>query len=271
MSLKNCLVSFLVALLAAGSLPADPRGCNYGCREERCKHEKLRQAHHFYLEGRTLARRGYYRAAVDVLEHATELAPSEGRYHLLLAKVLRDDGNPAGAVMHLRMARETGDAVVRAEAAELLSALRAPPEPEAAARSAPRARSKPGSTAKAGATKGAKALYDRLGGADAVKAVVDDFVARVGDDKRIASFFAMTNLRNLKARLVEQIGQATGGPEVYKGADMKSVHKGMNIKPEHFDALVEDLVATLDKFKVPAKEKGELLAILGPMKSDIVE
>jgi hemoglobin len=51
---------------------------------------------------------------------------------------------------------------------------------------------------------------------------------------------------------------------------MKSAHRGMNVTDAQFNALVEDLVKTLDKFKVPAKEKGELLAILGPLKPDIV-
>jgi hemoglobin len=51
---------------------------------------------------------------------------------------------------------------------------------------------------------------------------------------------------------------------------MKTVHKGMRIRDNEFDALVEDLVKSLDKFKVPAKEKNELLGILGPMKPDIV-
>jgi hemoglobin len=51
---------------------------------------------------------------------------------------------------------------------------------------------------------------------------------------------------------------------------MKSAHRGMNITDAQFDALVEDLVRTLDKFNVPAKERGELLAVLGPMKPQIV-
>jgi hemoglobin len=52
---------------------------------------------------------------------------------------------------------------------------------------------------------------------------------------------------------------------------MKTTHAGMKITNGDFNALVEDLVAALDKFKVPAKEKEELLALLGPMKKDIVE
>ncbi len=116
-----------------------------------------------------------------------------------------------------------------------------------------------------------KSLYERLGGKEAITAVVDDFVGRVAADKRINGFFANANIPRLKMHLVNQICEASGGPCKYTGQDMKAVHKGMGITGEAFDALVGDLVATLDKFKVPAKEKGELLSVLGPMKKDIVE
>ena len=115
-----------------------------------------------------------------------------------------------------------------------------------------------------------KSLYDRLGGRDAIVAVVDDFVANVAADKRINGFFANTDIPRLKRLLVEQICAGTGGPCAYTGRDMKSAHRGMGVRDEHFGALVADLVKTLDKFKVPAKEKNELLGILGPMKTDIV-
>ncbi|HEX8184022.1 MAG TPA: group 1 truncated hemoglobin, partial [Blastocatellia bacterium] len=77
-------------------------------------------------------------------------------------------------------------------------------------------------------------------------------------------------LEAFKAKLVDQICQGTGGPCKYKGKDMASAHKGMNIGEADFNALVEDLVAALNKFKVPEAEKNELLAILGPMKPQIV-
>ena len=115
-----------------------------------------------------------------------------------------------------------------------------------------------------------KSLYDRLGGQPAIVAVVDDFVANVAADSRINARFANADIPRLKRLLVEQICQGTGGPCKYTGRDMKSSHRGMNVTDAQFNALVEDLVKTLDKFKVPATEKGELLAILGPMKSDIV-
>ena len=116
-----------------------------------------------------------------------------------------------------------------------------------------------------------KSLYERLGGKDAITAVVDDFVGRVAADNRINKFFAKANVPRLKMMLVDQICEATGGPCKYTGRDMKAAHKGMGITNADFDALVGDLVATLDKFKVGDREKQELLAALGPMRKDIVE
>jgi hemoglobin len=121
-----------------------------------------------------------------------------------------------------------------------------------------------------GAAAHPKSLYDRLGGRPAITAVVDDFVANVAADHRINRFFANANIGRLKARLVEQICQGTGGPCTYRGGDMRSVHAGMGIQSKHFNALIEDLGKSLNKFKVPAREQRELVAILGPMKKDIV-
>jgi len=116
-----------------------------------------------------------------------------------------------------------------------------------------------------------RSLYDRLGGKDSISAVVDDFVTRVAADERINRFFAQANVPRLKKNLADQICQATGGPCNYTGKDMKSAHQGMGISEPDFDALVQDLVASLDTFKVGEREKGELLAALGPMKKEIVE
>lgn len=115
-----------------------------------------------------------------------------------------------------------------------------------------------------------KSLYERLGGKPAITAVVDDFVGNVAADRRINERFSGANVPRLKQMLVDQICQGTGGPCVYKGDDMRSAHRGMKITAAEFDALVEDLVRSLDKFAVPAREKNELLGLLAPMKSDIV-
>ena len=122
-----------------------------------------------------------------------------------------------------------------------------------------------------GPMSGEKSLYDRLGGKPAITAVVDDFVGRVAADNRINGKFANSNIPRLKMMLVDQICQATGGPCTYTGRDMKSAHAGMGVSGSEFDALVGDLVVTLNKFKVPEREKNELLGALGPMKKDIAE
>jgi hemoglobin len=119
-------------------------------------------------------------------------------------------------------------------------------------------------------------LYDRLGGKPAITAVVDEFVARVAADKRINSFFAgvagdPNRLAAFKGKLVDQICEASGGPCKYTGKDMKSAHEGMGITEADFNALVEDLVGALDRFKVAPDDKQTLLGVLGPMKKDVVE
>ena len=126
-------------------------------------------------------------------------------------------------------------------------------------------------SAPAGSASVEKSLYDRLGGKTAITAVVDDLVGRVAADTRINGKFANANIPRLKSMLVDQICQASGGPCTYTGRDMKSAHAGMGVSGGDFDALVGDLVATLNKFKVPEREKNELLGALGPMKGDIVE
>ncbi len=117
----------------------------------------------------------------------------------------------------------------------------------------------------------AKSLYDRLGGKDAITAVVKEFLGNVVADKRINGFFKKADAAKLQTMLIDQICQATGGPCKYTGKDMKTAHKGMKIKEADFNALVEDLVKALDKFTVPKTEKDELLGALGGMKGDIVE
>ena len=114
-------------------------------------------------------------------------------------------------------------------------------------------------------------LYERLGGKGAITAVVDDFVARCAADSRINGKFARTDIARLKANLVDQVCEATGGPCTYGGRDMRTTHDGMSVTGGEFDALVADLVATLDKFGVGEADKGELLSALAPMRSDIVE
>src|SRR5206468_7134338 len=108
-----------------------------------------------------------------------------------------------------------------------------------------------------------KTLYLRLGGGTAIGAVVDDFLANVSADTRINHFFLDADMGKIKTGLVNLIGQATGGPENYTGRDMKTTHAGLGISEADFNALLEDLSRSLDKFRVGDKEKGGRLGLLG--------
>ena len=119
-------------------------------------------------------------------------------------------------------------------------------------------------------------LYKRLGEKKGITAVVDDFVGRCAKDDRISSFFAATaadpkRLDKFKGKLVVQICQVSGGKCKYKGKNMKAAHAGMGIQAEHFDAMVEDLTATMNQFNVKPADQKELIAKLAPMKRQIVE
>jgi hemoglobin len=124
------------------------------------------------------------------------------------------------------------------------------------------------------ATQTQKSLYERLGGYNAIAAVVDDFIGRLVSDKQFAPFFqghSTDSLKRIRQHIVDQFCEAAGGPCIYTGRDMKTSHKGLGITEPQWDAAAKHLVATLDKFKVPAKEKDELLAFVTSLKKDIVE
>ena len=119
-----------------------------------------------------------------------------------------------------------------------------------------------------------KSLYQRLGGYDALAAVVDDFVVRLVTDKQFEKFFAGhsdDSKKKIRQHILDQFCAATGGPCVYTGRDMKMSHSGLGITNAQWDAAAQHLAASLDKFKVPEKEKGEVLAFVTSLKKDIVE
>ena len=115
-----------------------------------------------------------------------------------------------------------------------------------------------------------KTLYDRLGGRDALIGIVEDFLANVAADKRIAPFFQGVDSQGLRQKLVDQLCELAGGPCKYTGRDMRAMHDGMAIQEEHWNAFVEDLKLSLDKFKVADPEAKDLLAIIEKMRDQIV-
>jgi len=116
-----------------------------------------------------------------------------------------------------------------------------------------------------------KSLYERLGGQPAIEAVVADFAGRVLADARVNKKFARSNAPRLGKNLTDFVCMATGGPCKYTGLSMKASHKNMAVTTAEFNALAEDLVATLNKFKVGEKERNDLMAAIGPLAKDIVE
>ncbi len=119
-----------------------------------------------------------------------------------------------------------------------------------------------------------KSLYERLGGYNAIAAVVDDFVGRLVADKQFEHFFvghSTDSKKRIRQHIVDQFCAAAGGPCIYTGRTMKDSHVGLNISEADWDAAAKHLVATLDKFKVPEPEKKDLLAFVTSLKADIVE
>ena len=119
-----------------------------------------------------------------------------------------------------------------------------------------------------------KSLYERVGGYDALAAVVDDFIVRLVTDKQFEKFFAGASndsKKRIRQHILDQFCAATGGPCVYTGREMKTAHGGLGITNAEWDAAAKHLGASLDKFKVPEKEKGEILAFVTGLKKDIVE
>jgi hemoglobin len=119
-----------------------------------------------------------------------------------------------------------------------------------------------------------KSLYERLGGYDAVAAVVDDFVVRLVTDKQFERFFvghSTDSKKRIRQHIVDQLCAAAGGPCVYTGRSMKDAHAGLGINEAEWDAAAKHLVASLDKFKVPEQEKRDLLAFVTTVKADIVD
>ncbi len=120
----------------------------------------------------------------------------------------------------------------------------------------------------------ADTLYARLGGYDAIAAVADDLLPRLMSDPQLDRFWkhrAADSVRREKQLLIDFLCASAGGPLYYVGRDMKTSHKGMGISEGDWQAFLGHVTATLDKFKVPARERAEVLAFMASTKKDIVE
>jgi hemoglobin len=116
-----------------------------------------------------------------------------------------------------------------------------------------------------------KSLYDRLGGQDAINALTESWVARVGGDDRANGKFARTDIPRLMKEVADQLCEVTGGPCTYTGRSMRETHDGMGVTAGEFDVAMQHLDAALDELHVSKADQGELVALIMPTRADIVE
>jgi len=114
-------------------------------------------------------------------------------------------------------------------------------------------------------------LHERLGGADALTAVVAAFYDRVLGDPALAPYFAETDRAWLETRQVQFLTEALGGPTGYRGRSMRKAHAELGVTGEDFDRVAAHLVATLESLEVAPALIGEVVAVVGPLKSEIVQ
>jgi hemoglobin len=117
----------------------------------------------------------------------------------------------------------------------------------------------------------AATLYDSMGGDSALRPAVDRFAAVVMADDRINFTFADTDMAKFKELLYQQLCNLSGGPCKYTGRDMRTAHAKLNINTAEFNALTEDLYIGLSQAGVPYRLQNKLVALLAPMKRQIVK
>ena len=113
-------------------------------------------------------------------------------------------------------------------------------------------------------------LQQDFGGEQGLTAIVDTFMDNMMADPRTQPFFEGKDLVRIKRELTEQFCVILGGDCVYSGRDMRTVHTGLKIDRNNFNALVEDLQQAMDTHKVPFRSQNKLLAVLAPMHREAV-
>ncbi|OVE83443.1 group I truncated hemoglobin [Natronolimnobius baerhuensis] len=113
-------------------------------------------------------------------------------------------------------------------------------------------------------------LYERLGGEDAIAAVVDSFYDRVLADEQVAYYFEDTDMQKQRAHQTQFISSVTGGPVDYTGDEMESAHAGMGITPSEFGAIATHLEETLAEYDVPEEDREAVLEEIASYRGAIV-
>lgn len=115
----------------------------------------------------------------------------------------------------------------------------------------------------------ASTLYQKIGGKHAVERIVDDFYDRVLNDDTVNYFFAHTDMKKQRQHQTAFISYALGGPE-YTERSMEIAHQGLNLQPEHFDAIVKHLDETLVAYGVSSEDINTVNTQIGSLKEAIL-
>jgi len=113
-------------------------------------------------------------------------------------------------------------------------------------------------------------VYESIGGAAAVDAAVDIFYRKVLSDDRISSFFETVDMDGMRTSQKAFLTMAFGGPNEYTGKDMREAHKHMSLTEEHFTAVAEALVGTLEELSVPQEHIDTIVGIALSVKDDVL-
>ncbi|WP_439859310.1 group I truncated hemoglobin [Pseudomonas sp. MBLB4136] len=113
-------------------------------------------------------------------------------------------------------------------------------------------------------------LYQALGGRPGITRIVEGMLLNIAGDPRIVRHFAAVDIVRLRDKLVEQFCVEAGGPCTYSGASMEESHKGQQLTPSDFNALVENLQDAMDAQGVPVPAQNRLLARLAPMRGQVI-
>lgn len=113
-------------------------------------------------------------------------------------------------------------------------------------------------------------LLERLGGREAVEMVVAGFYEKVMADPLLKGYFRGVQMSRLYKNQADFFCAALGQPDAYHGRDMRTLHAGMDIGDEEFDAVATHLAATLDEAGVSPPDVDEVISLIAPLRRDIV-
>ncbi|WP_411381008.1 group I truncated hemoglobin [Pseudomonas sp. MPB26] len=114
-------------------------------------------------------------------------------------------------------------------------------------------------------------LYRDLGALPGITRIVEGMLLNIARDARIVERFRRVDIQRLRNKLIEQFCVEAGGPCTYTGDSMAESHKGQKVSRSDFNALVEDLIASMDKEGIAVPVQNRLIARLAAMRGEVIE